>query len=131
MFCRANLAVFCEINSTHIEAVWAARTVFRSVRKISKSDCYLRHVYPSVRLSVGPHGTTLLPPDGFSRNFILQCFSNICGENSSFMKIRQEKRVLYKKTYIYFLSYLAQPLAVCKFKTHFSSVTVFRTYCLL
>jgi len=38
-------------------------------------------------LSVRPHGTTLLQLDGFSWNLILQYYSEICRENSSFIKI--------------------------------------------
>jgi hypothetical protein len=53
MFYRANLTVFCEINSTHIDAVWAEGTVFRRVRKIFEkrllpSSCL--PVCPSVRM---------------------------------------------------------------------------------
>jgi hypothetical protein len=33
-----------------------------------------------------PHGTTLLPLDGFSRNLILEYFFKICQEISSFFK---------------------------------------------
>jgi len=40
--------------------------VFRCVRKIAKSDYLLCHVY----FSACPHGTTQLPLDGFSLNFI-------------------------------------------------------------
>ena len=42
-------------------------------------------VCPSVRL----HGTTRLPLDRFSRNFIFADFSKFCRENSSFIKIGQ------------------------------------------
>ena len=52
---------------------------FRRVRKIANSVYYLR---PYV--SVCPHGTTRLPPDGISRN---DHFSKKCRENSSFDKI--------------------------------------------
>jgi hypothetical protein len=41
--------------------VRAERRVFRRVRKIAKRDYYLRHVRPSVRLSVCPHETTRAP----------------------------------------------------------------------
>jgi hypothetical protein len=41
-------------------------------------------------MSVRPHGKTWLPLDGFSWNFIFQCFSKICRENSSYNNIRQE-----------------------------------------
>jgi len=37
-------------------------------------------------MSVRPHGTTRLPLDGFSLNFILVDFSKICQENSSLVK---------------------------------------------
>jgi hypothetical protein len=40
--------------------------IFRRVRKIANSDCWLRHVCPSVFLSVLPHGITQFPLDGFS-----------------------------------------------------------------
>jgi len=40
---------------------------FRSVRKIAKSDCYLRHIRPSVRLSVqnysAPTGQSFMKTD--------------------------------------------------------------------
>ena len=48
----------------------------------------------SVHLSVWPHGTTLLPQDGFSWHLIFECFSKISPENSSFIKIWQEQQVL-------------------------------------
>jgi hypothetical protein len=51
MFHRAKATVCFEINTAHIDAVWAERTIFRCVRKISKSDSYFRRVYPSVSLS--------------------------------------------------------------------------------
>ena len=44
----------------------------------------------SVRPSVRPHGTTLLPLDGFWWNLIHMDFSKLCRENSSFIKIREE-----------------------------------------
>jgi hypothetical protein len=57
--------------------------ICRRVRKIKKSDTSCL----SVCLSVCPHGTTGLPLEGFSRNLILECFSKICRNNSSFIKI--------------------------------------------
>jgi hypothetical protein len=39
---------------------------------------------------------------------IFEYFSNICRENSSFINVWQEKRILYMKFGIHFLSYLAQ-----------------------
>jgi hypothetical protein len=38
-------------------------------------------------LSVCPHGTTRHPQDGFSRNFVIENFSKICWEYSTFIKI--------------------------------------------
>jgi hypothetical protein len=40
-----------------------------------------------IRLSGHPHGTTCLPLDGFSRNFVFEYFSKTCQENSCFIKI--------------------------------------------
>ena len=40
----------------------------------------------SVRPSVGPHGRTRLPPDGFLWNVTFEYFSKIFRENSSFIK---------------------------------------------
>jgi hypothetical protein len=44
----------------------------------------------SVRPSVRPHGTTRVPLEGFSSNFIYGYFPKSCRENSSFIKICQE-----------------------------------------
>jgi hypothetical protein len=60
-------------------------SLYRRVCKISKS------VYRFV-MSVCPHGTTRLPLDEFSLDFIFEYFSNVCRENSSFIKIGQEER---------------------------------------
>jgi len=78
--------------------------IFRLFSKIVKSDYWLRHVCPSI----SPHGTTRLQLDGFSLNLIFENFSKTYRENSSFIEIGQESRVLYMKTNIHFLSYLAQ-----------------------
>ena len=59
---------------------------FRRVRKFAKSDYQLRYVCPSVLT----HATTRLPLGGFSRNLILEYFSELCGENSSFITVGQE-----------------------------------------
>jgi len=55
-------------------------TVFRCLRKITKSDYQPHRVCPSVR----PHGTTRLPLDGFSLNLISEYFSKMCLEKSKF-----------------------------------------------
>ena len=56
---------------------------FRRICKIAKSGYQLRYICTSVC----PNGTTRLPMDGFSWNFILEYFSKICRENSSFIEI--------------------------------------------
>ena len=81
------------------------------------------------------HGTSLLWLDGFSRNVLFMYFSNICRENSSFIKIWKEWLLLYMETDIHFWSYLAhfflelqifQTKVVEKIKTHILfSVTIF------
>jgi hypothetical protein len=48
-----HLAELCNLGSGEKYYKAILRTVVRRVRKIAKSDCYLRHV-----LSVHPHGTT-------------------------------------------------------------------------
>jgi hypothetical protein len=62
---------------------------------------------------VRPHGTILLPLNGFSIDFISEHFSKICrGKKSIFIKIWQEWGVLYinrnVRTLRTFSSYLAQ-----------------------
>ena len=59
--------------------------VFRRFLKISKSDCWLRHVCLSVR----PLGKTRLPLDGFHEIWY-EYFVKIWQEISSFIKIWQE-----------------------------------------
>jgi hypothetical protein len=56
--------------------VWS-RSFLRRVRKIAESDYSLRHVCLSVRL----HGTTRLPLDGFSWNYVYEYFTKNCAEN--------------------------------------------------
>ena len=55
--------------------------------------------------SVRPHGTTRLPLDGFWWNLAFETFSKIRREysNSSFIKIRQKWRLLYRKTFNTFM----------------------------
>ena len=70
----------------------------RLARSEAKPPCIIRLVPIQTRPSVGPHGTTRLPLDGFSWNLILEYFSKICRENLNFIKIYQKWRVLYMKT---------------------------------
>ena len=64
----------------------------------------LPFVTVSVRLSIRPS----VPLYGFSLNIIFEYFSKNHRENSIFIKIGQEHRVLYITVTIYFWSYLAQ-----------------------
>ena len=66
-------------------ALHSIQVFFRIVRKIAK-----KRMLASSCLSVRPYGTTRLPLDGFSGNFIFEDFSKICTENSSIVKIGQE-----------------------------------------
>ena len=60
----------------------------------------------SVHPSVCPHEETRLPLDGVSWNFILQEFSKMCSENSSFIETGQEWRVLtWRPKYVHIWSY--------------------------
>jgi hypothetical protein len=68
----------------------------------------LRKATISFFTSVSPHGTTRLPLDGFWWNLIFELFSKLFHENSSFIKIRQEQRVLYMKTFSHLWQYLAK-----------------------
>jgi len=59
-------------------------------------------------LSVSPHGITRLPLVTFSWHLMSEYFSKIRGENSRYIKIWQEWRILYLKTNKRFWSHLAQ-----------------------
>jgi hypothetical protein len=52
-------------------------------------------------MSVRPFGTTRVPMNGFSWNFIFEDFSNISRVHSSFIKIWQEWRALYMTTLVH------------------------------
>ena len=79
----------------------------------------------SVRLSVPPQGTNQLPLYRLSWNLIFQYFSQICWENSSYIKMWQDCN--YMKTNIHFWSFIFhffiewemfQTKVVEKIKTH-------------
>jgi len=61
-----------------------------------------------VLLYVSLNVTTRLSLDRFSWNFIFRYFSKICQEYSCFIKIYREIQVLYKRTNVNILLYLAQ-----------------------
>jgi len=80
----------------------------------------LRKATNSFVMSIRPHGTIQLPPNRFSWNSILEHFSKLCQENSSFIKIEQESRVLHMKINIHFWSYLVKFFLEWKsFRQHF------------
>jgi hypothetical protein len=69
-----------------------------------------------------PLGRTLLPMDKFHEIYVSVFFENY-RENSSFIKIWQELRVLYTNSNIHFWSYLVQFLLECKmFQTKFVKI---------
>jgi hypothetical protein len=72
-------------NTTFMENLLniGAELLIRRVRKIAKGTI-------SFAMSVGLHGATRLTLDRFSRNLIHECLPNICRENFSLIKIRQE-----------------------------------------
>jgi len=85
--------VFCvdgKTNSVYL-LYCASLLVFRRLRKIAKSGLIsvrpsvCLYVWPSLRLSVLME--TRFPLDGFLSNLIIEYFSKICRENSSFIKI--------------------------------------------
>ena len=68
-------------------------------------------------MSVRPHETTRFPLDGFWSNLIFERFfflSKICRNNSSFIEIRQEYRILYIKTFSHSWRYLAELFLECE-----------------
>jgi len=87
---------------------WEIRfSICRCFRKIAKSDYWLRRVSPSVR----PHGTTRLPLDVFSWNFIFEYFAKIYREDSNFhVSLTRAVSALREDIYT-FLSCLAHFLA--------------------
>jgi hypothetical protein len=79
------------------------RNVWQS-HSLAFSEIAKKRLFAS-SLSARPHGT-LLPLDGFSWNLI-RFFFRKCQENSSFVKIGQEKQVLHMKIDRQCLSHLA------------------------
>jgi hypothetical protein len=60
----------CQCESQPVKALYSNNGCVRRVRKSTKRDYKLRHVYPL--------GTTRLPVDGSSRNLVIKYFSKIC-----------------------------------------------------
>ena len=76
--------------------------------------CWLLGAFAKLRkstirfvMSVRQHGTRL-PLNRFWWNLIFEFSRKICRQISSFIKIRREQRVLYMKTFSYFLQCLAE-----------------------
>jgi hypothetical protein len=76
--------------------------VFAKLRKANIN--FLISICPSV----SSHGTTRLPADRFSWNYVFGYFSKACLENSSFIKMWQKQRIFYVKTVIPFRSELTR-----------------------
>jgi hypothetical protein len=81
---------------------------------------------------------SVLPPTASIFNLTFTFFPKLCRENSSFIQIRQEHRVLYMRLFSHIWKYLAeffsewetyQIKVVEKIKTHLSSKTFFRKSC--
>jgi hypothetical protein len=62
--------IYSKLGAYLVLIKYTYQEIIRRVRKISKSDCYLRRDSPSVR----PYGTTWLPLERFSWNFISKWF---------------------------------------------------------
>ena len=75
--------------------------------KIFKTNDQLCHVSPPVRLTLRPHGTTVLPLCTLSWNFIFNCFSTFCSEYPSSINTWQKHTALYMQTAVHLLSYLS------------------------
>ena len=104
------------------------------VRKILQSDSFVMSVRPSAWNNSAPTGRIFM-------KFDIGLFSKIRPENSSFIKVWHEQRVLYMKTYVHIKSYPAesfllqevfQTKGVEKIKTYIlCSITFSRKSCRL
>jgi hypothetical protein len=72
-----------------------------------KTNYQLCHVSPPVRLTVRPHGTTVLPLCTVSWNVIFNCFSTFRSEYPISINIWQKHTALYMQTAIHLWSYLS------------------------
>jgi len=68
----------------------------------------LKRLLPPSCPSAHFHGPSPLPLDGFSWNFIFECFSKICREYSSFITTRRQSPVLCMNPNIHIWSYVTQ-----------------------
>jgi hypothetical protein len=74
------------------EAVCGGSAVFGAFANLQRFFVY-------TCLYVSSHGKTRFPLDGFSQNLISEYFSTICRGNDTVVKLWQEQRILYMKTY--------------------------------
>jgi hypothetical protein len=74
-------SVLVRFRKNEPKVVWFPTRISRRVRNITKLTFVT---------SVHPHGTTRLPVEEFSWNFMFEYFSKTCRENSGFIKIWQE-----------------------------------------
>jgi hypothetical protein len=81
--------------------------IFSRICKILKTNYQLCHASPPVRLTVRPHGTTVLPLCTVSWNFIFNCFSTFCSEYPSSINIWQKHTALYMQTAVHLWPYLS------------------------
>ena len=82
---------FLALISEYCQHLLSGRSCFPGAfTKFRKATIRLASFYLFACLSVGQHGTTRLPPDGFSWNLIFQYFSILCPENLSVIEIWQE-----------------------------------------
>jgi len=87
---------------------WVSKNcTFTSEMSFSGTSTKLQKTNISFVMSVCPLVANRLPLNGFSWNLVLNIFLKIYQENSSFINIWQEKRVLYIKISTQFWSYLA------------------------
>jgi len=59
----------------------------RHLELMSSQNCEKRLLDSYACISVRPYVTTWLPQDGFSWNLVFEYLSQICRENSSFIKL--------------------------------------------
>jgi len=89
--------------------IWCRSVILGAFAKLRETTVsFVMLVRPSVRPPARSHGTTWLSLDGYPWNLVFWYFSEVCWENSGFIKIWQEWRVLYMETNIHLCSYAAQ-----------------------
>ena len=85
--------IITAVNSSQIEPIYFHFNQFFDA--FGKLRVAIISFVMTVSLSIFPHGTTLLPLDGFSWNLKFEHFSKMFPWNSSLMKIWEECRLFY------------------------------------